>query len=351
MKSRWIKLQRILKDPLRKSLLKIVLEFSKECVSQKRIVQEYFSRLCYRKNYPSLHNYVKDKDIGKLQTSRILHSDQSAETLINKVSFYRFCKKHQIPTPEVLAYSKDKELFSIGDQKLDDGYESFKTTLYEWIDKSKHQSIFIKPVDAKGGVGAYKLNKEKLHDEVYVKSVYHSIINKNYIIQETILQHPDIAKINPDAINTVRIDTYQPINEPSRVLSALMRFGRNGSVVDNPGSSSGFFIPLDLTTHQLKAPGLQLSVVGNHTYTKHPDTNIELDKHHVPYVNEIVSLVNRACMALEDRLVGWDVCVGVDGPIIIEGNHNYHVLMQEVAYGGYKNHPEFINVLKEENIH
>ena len=62
------------------------------------------------------------------------------------------------------------------------------------------------------------------------------------------------------------------------------------------------------------------------------------------------ALVNHACELLGDRLIGWDVCIGPEGPIIIEGNHNYHMVMQEVAYGGYRKHPDFIRVLAEENI-
>ena len=52
--------------------------------------------------------------------------------------------------------------------------------------------------------------------------------------------------------------------------------------------------------------------------------------------SEAFALVNHACELIGDRLIGWDVCIGPEGPIIIEGNHNYHMVMQEVAYGGYR---------------
>ena len=86
------------------------------------------------------------------------------------------------------------------------------------------------------------------------------------------------------------------------------------------------------------------------TYHEHPDTHVILDKHSIPYLDEAFALVNHACELLGDRLIGWDVCIGPEGPIIIEGNHNYHMVMQEVAYGGYRKHPDFIRVLAEENI-
>ena len=217
-----------------------------------------------------------------------------------------------------------------------------------WILASKHQSIFIKPVDGKGGANAYRLDHNS--HEAEFNAVFNAIITAHYIIQETIIQHPDIQMVSPYSINTLRVDTYKPLNEPSRVMSALMRFGRKGFVVDNPGSSGGFFVPVDMQNKCLKAPGLQMMAVGNHTYLEHPDTHVVLDKHSIPYLEEAFALVNHACELLGDRLIGWDVCIGPEGPIIIEGNHNYHMVMQEVAYGGYRKHPDFIRVLAEENI-
>jgi hypothetical protein len=268
--------------------------------------------------------------------------------LINKVKFYQFCLENKIPTPKVIAYN-EKHVFNDFEQpfELKDS-NSFRTLANKWILSSKHQSIFIKPVDGKGGVNAYRLDAKT--SEAEFDNIFSAITKAHYIIQETIIQHPDIQTISPYSINTLRVDTYKPLQEPSRVMSALMRFGRKGFVVDNPGSSGGFFVPVDLKNKCLKAPGLQMMVVGNHTYLEHPDTHVVLDKRPVPYLDEALALVNHACELLGDRLIGWDVCIGPEGPIIIEGNHNYHMVMQEVAYGGYRKHPDFMRVLAEENI-
>lgn len=348
MVTRKSKFARILQDPLRKNLFQIALELGCYSILEKRFAKEYLSRLLYRKNSLPFKHFLRDKEIGKLQLSRILHSDQSAETLINKIKFYQFCIQHDIPTPKIIVYNEKKvfhdfkQSFEIKDE------HQFKDMTKTWIESSKYQSIFIKPVDGKGGVNAYRIDL-KTTDAVY-SAVYNALVTAHYIIQETIIQHAEIQTISPYSINTLRVDTYKPLNEPSRVMSALMRFGRKGFVVDNPGSSGGFFIPVDLKNKCLKAPGLQMMVVGNHTYLEHPDTHVVLDKRPVPYLDEALALVNHACECLGDRLIGWDVCIGPEGPIIIEGNHNYHMVMQEVAFGGYRKHPDFIRVLKEEHI-
>ena len=39
--------------------------------------------------------------------------------------------------------------------------------------------------------------------------------------------------------------------------------------------------------------------------------------------------------------MGWDVAITPNGSLIIEGNHNYHIAMQEMAYSGCRSHPVF----------
>lgn len=348
MATRKSKFDRILQDPLRKNLVQIIFELGFYSIKERRFAKEYLSRLLYRKNSLPFNNFLRDAEIGKLQLSRILHSDDSAETLINKVKFYQFCIKNNIPTPKIIVYN-DKYRFNDFKASFEiKDVETFKALAKEWMHTSKYQSIFIKPVDGKGGTNAYRLDHNT--SETEYDTVFNAITAAHYIIQETIIQHPDVQIVSPYSINTLRVDTYKPLNEPSRVMSALMRFGREGFVVDNPGSSGGFFVPVDMKNKCLKAPGLQMMAVGNHTYLEHPDTHVVLDKHPVPYLEEAFALVNHACELLGDRLIGWDVCIGPEGPIIIEGNHNYHMVMQEVAYGGYRKHPDFMRVLAEENI-
>lgn len=347
MATRFTKLDRIVSDPLRKSLPRISFEFIVESLKNKRIAKEYFSRFCYRKNALPLKNFVSDYAIGQLQMSRILHSDESAFRLLNKVEFYRFCKEHKLETPKVLAYSVKGEFLSLDEDLAISSIEDFKKACLNWIQNSPHASIFIKPVDGKGGHGAYRLEESNLEDQA--NAVYQDMVKSDYILQETVVQHPLINAISPASINTLRVDTYQPFGEKSRVMSACMRFGRTGYVVDNPASSGGFFAAISMDGI-LHAPGLQMLGVGNNTYTHHPDTQVALEGIQIPYFKEALDLVNRATELSGDRLIGWDICIGEKGPIIIEGNHNYHVVLQEVAYGGYLNHPDFINVLKEENL-
>lgn len=131
------------------------------------------------------------------------------------------------------------------------------------------------------------------------------------------------------------------------ILSGLMRFGRKGSNVDNASSSGGFFILLDSDQGKSGGYGMQFLNLGKQYAYKHPDTKIRLKRYSIPYVEETKKLVKRAALFLGDRLTGWDVAITPNGPILIEGNSDYHIGMQEMIYGGYKNHPIFKEILQK----
>ncbi len=46
-------------------------------------------------------------------------------------------------------------------------------------------------------------------------------------------------------------------------------------------------------------------------------------------------------------MIGWDVAISENGPLIIEGNDNNSLFMSDIAYGGYLKHPLFKEILEE----
>lgn len=73
----------------------------------------------------------------------------------------------------------------------------------------------------------------------------------DYVIQEAIEQHPDLAKYNPTSVNTLRICTYRSVNDESvKVTGALIRIGKSGEVVDN-AHAGGCFVGINLESGNL----------------------------------------------------------------------------------------------------
>ena len=64
-----------------------------------------------------------------------------------------------------------------------------------------------------------------------------SLYKKSFIIQSKLEQHPDLAKLNPTSVNTIRVMSYRKENEVI-ILYAVIRIGRLGKVVDNETSTA-----------------------------------------------------------------------------------------------------------------
>lgn len=116
--------------------------------------------------------------------------------------------------------------------------------------------FILKPtVDTSSGKGVLMFKKQ---NERYVSSkgflFSDEFLNEygdDYVIQEVIQQHPDLAKFNPTSVNTLRICTYRSVNDESvTVTGALIRIGKSGEVVDN-AHAGGCFVGIDLESGNL----------------------------------------------------------------------------------------------------
>ena len=170
------KIQRIMSDPYRKSIVLIVWEFVCECIKSKHVAKEYFSRFIYRKHALPLSNYLSDFEVGVLQMSSVLHTKDSANMLINKLKFYKFCVENDIPTPKVIAYTTDSVLYDFLEEYSLLEYDRFSHLVENWIKQSPSKSIFIKPVNSKGGEGVFRLNEEDTSNQSKIKEVFLAVV-------------------------------------------------------------------------------------------------------------------------------------------------------------------------------
>lgn len=75
--------------------------------------------------------------------------------------------------------------------------------------------------------------------------------NDDFVVQEAIEQHPQLAQFNSTSVNTLRICTYRSVEtEEIKVTGALIRIGKQGEIVDN-AHAGGVFVGIDLETGEL----------------------------------------------------------------------------------------------------
>ena len=150
----------------------------------------------------------------------------------------------------------------------------------------------------------------------------------SFIIQSKLEQHPDIAKLNPTSVNTIRVLSYRRENEVI-ILYAVIRIGREGKIIDNE-TAGGIKVDIDLQTGRIKG-----SAFGNPTEENMPqtDSGVVLDKYLIPAFPKVLDFVKDLHNRLPYfRLVGWDIAVDINGnPVMIEWNRSAE--LSQVAHG------------------
>lgn len=178
----------------------------------------------------------------------------------------------------------------------------------------KHPTFMAKPYDGICGKNIEKIDSAGKD----LGELYRGFKESGQtLLEEVILQHPELSRLNPSAINTIRIVTIVRDGQPHIVFSGL-RCGRAGSVVDN-FVAGGMTVPIDTKTGEIH--NVAVDKVGN-VFAIHPDTNVAFDGFKMPNWDACLELAKRAAMRVETvRYVGWDIASTPDGPVLVEGNH------------------------------
>ena len=114
-----------------------------------------------------------------------------------------------------------------------------------------------------------------------------------------------------------------------------MKIGRDGSDVDNAGGGGNVDCAIDITTGELHNVVEFNSWNDVRKITHHPDSNTLLEGVRIEGWNEIVKMVNDYQARLPQlKTIGWDIAIGENGPIIIEGNDNWEISLVQICSHG-----------------
>ena len=176
---------------------------------------------------------------------------------------------------------------------------------------SNKKEIIVKPLDGEGGHGIEKITVDiKKYKDLYDKL----ILNNQTLVEEVIIQDNIMNKIYDKSVNTLRMFTFVKDGK-AYFLQAVLKFG-NGGVCDNFSSGGMYTFVNDDGT--VIAPAIDQE---DNYFEKHPITNQQIIGFEVPKFNEAVKLVKDAALVLpEVSYVGWDVAIGENGPVLVEGN-------------------------------
>lgn len=178
------------------------------------------------------------------------------------------------------------------------------------------QSYVIKPAfgTMRGqGVNRIQLKNEREIDVCTVRNSFEEQ-ESDFIAQEVLLQHPDVAALNPSSLNCCRVTTIYIDGHFG--YSTIIKFGRRNSNVDNWHSSY---------LGGVSATGLLLGDAFDYSLnrTEKTDFGQVLKGMQLPCFKEMIGFVEQAHKKYFPNcgVIGWDVFVDNNNQVrIIEAN-------------------------------
>lgn len=254
---------------------------------------------------------------------RMLGDQRGAVSVSNKARFHAHALANGLPVVPLVA------LVRHGRVSLEPGID------LDALDTD----LFVKPIAGKGGRGADRLTAVpgepgryrsaatgKRHTMGQLLERYAARSRKikhadGFLVQLRAVNHRDLRPLAGEAAATVRVVTVLDERGESEAVAAILRMpGRLDGVVDN-FHAGGIAAPVRLEDGVL-GEASSLGVDGDLDRLRvRPDSGVPIAGSVVPRWDEVLQVCARAHRAFAPRvLVGWDVCVTDDGPVLIEAN-------------------------------
>ena len=180
------------------------------------------------------------------------------------------------------------------------------------------KSLIIKPRSATQGAGVEKLSTADISDPA---GFFRRAVDEKLLLEELITQHPALDEINPQCVNSLRINAARGRAGSTRFIGGALRCGGVNAPADN-FHSGGVAYPVDMETGHVSGLGRDNSTLTE--YIRHPGTLRLMPGFEIPFFSEAMEYVRRAMELVPGMgYVGWDIALTPWGPELIEGNFGY----------------------------
>lgn len=251
-------------------------------------LQDYLNYKFYEKSFKERKEYVTIGYMAKAY--KTLASVEYADFISNKVNFHK-------------NYAKFTKRDCISSE---DSYEKYE----EFLNKNKQ--FVIKPLRGLGGSSVQKILTEDIKDK---KDFYESLKKEDKFIEGLVIQDEEWGKLSPNSTNTLRIVTTV-VEDNVKIVFAGARIGSGKTIADN-FHQGGQGVLVDLEAGTLKRNGIDKEL----NESEKSITGIKFDGFKIPYWEDIKKMVIEAAKVNPNiHIVGWDVAISKDGPLLIEGN-------------------------------
>lgn len=251
-----------------------------------------------------------------------------AELLLDKVAFEEWLVERGFPTvTTILEFEGGRVVRS----RLDGGH-------------LPRRDLFSKPRDSYGGRGAQRWrycgsgwaggadgrqrSEGELMQELAAQSQGDAVL-----VQEQLRNDPALAPLAPSALSTVRMLTLRDENGVVSLVLAAAKIPAGSAATDHL-RSGGVAAPVELATGRLGRAVREDDTCVVAVCERHPDTGAVIEGFQLPHWRRAVELVLRAHEELGPiAIIGWDVALLEDGPVIVEGNDDPGGLSSQLPAG------------------
>ena len=248
----------------------------------------------FRGNYYNLTSKEKDTFVTTKSFYKLisyLNDDKYEIVLHDKILFNTIFKK----------YLK-REFIDLRETNLDE----FKTFL------NSHKVVFAKDPVGYGGHGITKITVSKEKD---LKKLYEKLLTqKQFLIEEEIIQSKEVNEINPNVVCSLRICT---LYKDGKVYLVGNAFRINQDESEIIGCTNDLYFSLG------KDGKIDSNVIDDYgkIYEEHPLTHKKFKEVKIPDVKEVFLMCQEAALKLPQvRYIGWDIAFTDNGPVMVEGN-------------------------------
>jgi hypothetical protein len=248
----------------------------------------------------------------------------------DKFIFNCFLKANNISCAEVFGILKNNVFINADGSKF--GVEEFLKLYEDFVLKNitleASEGVFVCKTDA---IGIEMNGERKSFDSFKEKSS-----DKIWLVQKIYTSHHKLREINSSALNTTRIVTILRNSEPE-YLTGFQAFATGNAKTDSWDKGS-VYAGIDAENECLKKYGyFNPEDRSSSISDRHPDSGIIFADFKIPYLKDAVNLCIRAHKLLYfNYVIGWDVAITDEGPIIIEANEKPGMNVVQCLDGGLR---------------
>jgi hypothetical protein len=241
-----------------------------------------------------------------------------ARQLGDKLKVADWCAEAGIPHPQPMLVVERGEITWRNASKNDldrdlfvkrrEGRGAFGTTVYRRTSAFQYVDVDNRPI-----------NLEQILAEMVRRS--HTRKEPSLMLTPFLHNHPGIADLAQDTLITIRVLTCLDEQLRPVVTNAYVRSMTKLEPTWDTGQTEEYGAPIDLETGAL---GLLTGDKENslsERFERHPVTGAQVTGRIVPFHRELAEVAIKAHGMVPERvMIGWDMAVTQDGPVMLEGN-------------------------------